>query len=206
MTRWFVLPRFGSNEPSPRWGGHKDRVSFNPFPLSNGHLDRVSFLLNQTGHLDPSQGPPQLGVSCFDYKCLENKNAEEESDPRTRAQRTRAKLSLSLSLVIIWSEWIWDLERLWFYWIVSCIDCTSSCIECEVWKTSILEWWWLGGIYSPNHQMCLVRLLALLWLCANCPHTVHAAGDRWSRPLRFLAIAPLAHRTVRWPTGQSGEL
>jgi hypothetical protein len=54
----------------------------------------VSFLLNQTGHLDPSQGPPQLGVSCFDYKCLENKNEEEESDPRTRAQRTRAKLSL----------------------------------------------------------------------------------------------------------------
>jgi hypothetical protein len=45
MTRWFVLPRFGSKEPSPRWGGHKDRVSFNPFPLSNGHLDRVSFLL-----------------------------------------------------------------------------------------------------------------------------------------------------------------
>jgi hypothetical protein len=38
---------------SPRWGGHKDRVSFKHFPLSNGHLDRVSFLLNQTGHLDP---------------------------------------------------------------------------------------------------------------------------------------------------------
>jgi hypothetical protein len=51
----------------------------------------VSFLLNQTGHLDPSQGPPQLGVSFFDYKCLENKNEEEESDPRTRAQRTLAK-------------------------------------------------------------------------------------------------------------------
>jgi hypothetical protein len=30
----------------------------------------------------------------------------------------------------------------------------------------------------------------------NCPRTVHVAGDRWSRPLRFLAIAPLAHRTV----------
>jgi hypothetical protein len=71
----------------------------------------VSFLLNQTGHLDPSEGPPQLGVSCFDYKYLENKNGEEESDPRTRAQRTQAKLSL----VTIWSEWIWDLERLGFY-------------------------------------------------------------------------------------------
>jgi hypothetical protein len=53
MTRWFVLPTFSSWEPSPRWGGHKDRVSFNPFPLSNDHLDRVSFLLNQMGHLDP---------------------------------------------------------------------------------------------------------------------------------------------------------
>jgi hypothetical protein len=70
MTRWFVLPRFGSKEPSPRWGGHKDRVSSNPFPLSNGHLDRVSFLLNQMGHLDPHKDHYKLSVSCFDYKCL----------------------------------------------------------------------------------------------------------------------------------------
>jgi hypothetical protein len=49
-------------KPKAPNSGHKDRVSFNPFPLTNGHLDRVSFLLNQTGHLDPSQGPPQLGV------------------------------------------------------------------------------------------------------------------------------------------------
>jgi hypothetical protein len=117
-------------------------------------------------------------------------------------------------------------------------------------KLGYLKWWWLGGIYSPNHQTnrwggclsmgapdslvrqpchptvrvltvltvgaltswgtdspvphrtgtvhCPVRLLALLWLYTNCPRTVHVAGDRWSRLLRFLAIAPLAHRTVRW--------
>jgi hypothetical protein len=46
----FVLPRFGSKEPSPRWGGHKGRVYSNPFPLSNGHLDRMSFVLNHLGH------------------------------------------------------------------------------------------------------------------------------------------------------------
>jgi hypothetical protein len=149
MTQWFVLPRFGSKEPNPHWGGHKEWVSFNPFPLSNGHLDQASFLLNQTGHLDPSQGPPQLGVSCFDYKCLENKKEEEESDPRTRAQRTRAK---TLSLVTICLECILDLERLWFFWTVSCIDCTSSCIEWDVWKTWILGVVVVGGIYSPNHQ------------------------------------------------------
>jgi hypothetical protein len=188
---------------------------------------------------------------------------EEESDPRTRAQRTRAK---TLSLVTICLEWIWDLERLWFYWIVSCIDCTSSCIECEVWKTWMpwivvvggylysqppkqslgrvtvdghtresgappdivrcashvtqplgfwqfwpLELWQLGPPNSPvPHRTvtvhCLVRLLALLWLCANCPRTVQLSGDRWSRPLRLGDIALLAHRTVRWPIGQSGEL
>jgi hypothetical protein len=33
----------------------------------------VSFSPQSTGHLDPPQGPPQLGVSCVDYKCLENK-------------------------------------------------------------------------------------------------------------------------------------
>jgi hypothetical protein len=130
---------------------------------------------------------------------------------------------------------------------VSCIDCTSSCIEWDVWKT----WWWLGGFYSPqpphsrwggclsmgapdtvrcaSHvtqslefwrfrplELCLygapnspvphrtgtlhcpVRLLALLWLCANCPRTIHVAGDHWRWPLRSLAVAPVAHRTVRW--------
>jgi hypothetical protein len=142
MTQWFVLPRFGSNEPSPRWGGHKDRVSFNPFPLSNGHLDRVSLLLNQTGHLDPRKDHYKLSVSCFDYKSFENKNEEEESDPRTRAQRTRAK---TLSLVTRSLEWIWDLERLWFFWIVSCIERTSSWIEWDVWITWILGVVVVGG-------------------------------------------------------------
>jgi hypothetical protein len=94
MTRWFVLPRFGSCEPSPRWGGHKDRVSFNHFPLSNGHPDRVSFLLNQTGHLDPTRTTTQLVSLTWITSHLKSKNEEEESDPRTRAQRTRTKLYL----------------------------------------------------------------------------------------------------------------
>jgi hypothetical protein len=46
----------------------------------------------------------------------------------------------------------WDLERFWFNLFVSCIECTSSCIECVGWKLRCLEVWWLGDIYSPNHQ------------------------------------------------------
>jgi hypothetical protein len=70
MTRWFVLPRFGSCKPTPHWGGHKDRVSFNPFPLSIGHLDRVSFLPWFPGSLRPHKDHHTIGVSCFPYKAL----------------------------------------------------------------------------------------------------------------------------------------
>jgi hypothetical protein len=45
---------------------------------------------------------------------------------------------------------------------------------------------------------CPVRLLALLWLLRAQACTVHfhcsSADDRW----REVAVAPLAHRTVRW--------
>jgi hypothetical protein len=51
-----------------------------------------------------------------------------------------------------------------------------------------------------------VRLWWLLWLLRALFFTVHVAGDRWSRPLRWLAVAPLVHRAVWWHTGQSGEL
>jgi hypothetical protein len=60
---------------------------------------------------------------------------------------------------------------------------------------------WGTGQSGPHRTItvhCPVRLLSLLWLCANCPRTVHVAGDRWSRLLRLLAVALLAHRTVRW--------
>jgi hypothetical protein len=67
MTRWFVLPRFGSCKPTSRWGGHKDRVSFNPFPLSNGHLDRVSFSSQSNGTPSPYKDHHTIGVSCLGY-------------------------------------------------------------------------------------------------------------------------------------------
>jgi hypothetical protein len=107
MTRWFVLLRFGSCKPTPRWGGHKDRVSFNPFPLSNGHLDRVSLSLQSNGTLSLLQVPPQLGVSCFDYKWIEHKKyRKKKSNPSARAQMNT---SISLSLVTIWLELSLDL-------------------------------------------------------------------------------------------------
>jgi hypothetical protein len=95
---------------------------------------------------------------------------------RKRSKNKSSKnTSKTLSLVTRSLEWIWDLERLWFFWIVSCIDCTSSCIEWDVWKTRMLGVVVVGGIYSPNHQF-----------------------NRWGGCLSMGAPgSPVRHRTVR---------
>jgi hypothetical protein len=50
---------------------------------------------------------------------------------------------------------------------------------------------------------CPVRLLArALTSARTVAHLMSSADDRW----REVAVAPLAHRTVRCYTGQSGEL
>jgi hypothetical protein len=52
----------------------------------------VSFLLNQTGHLDPTRITTHL-VSLA-YKLLENKKEEEESQPSNKSnKKTQAILS-----------------------------------------------------------------------------------------------------------------
>ena len=57
---------------------------------------------------------------------------------------------------------------------MSCIECTSSCIECVGRKFRCLEVWWLGGIYSPNHQ-----------------------NGRWGRLLSYgTPDSPVHHRTL----------
>jgi hypothetical protein len=57
--------------------------------------------------------------------------------------------------------------------------------------------WHLGAPDSPVlHRIVTVR--CAFWRCSDSARTVHVAGDRWSRPLRSIAVAPLAHRTVRW--------
>jgi hypothetical protein len=63
-----------------------------------------------------------------------------------------------------------------------------------------LEWRWLGGIYSPNHQFNHWSRL----LSKDAPDTVRCAShvtqplgfDRWSSDL-------WGQRTVRWCTGQA---
>jgi hypothetical protein len=198
MTRWFVLPRFSSCKPTPRWGGHKDRVSFNPFPLSNGHLDRVSFSSQSNGTLSPHKDQHTIGVSCLGYNWVDHK--KERRRKAIQAQELKWT-QVSLSLAIIWLEWSLDLGEDLISLIVSCIECYSSCKVFEGWKTWMHWNVVVGGISSPNHQKN--RWWGLL---------SHGAPDSPMRH-RTLSGAPAASPgrwilTVGasdiWVTGQSG--
>jgi hypothetical protein len=196
MTRWFVLPRFGSCKPTLRWGGHKDRVSFNPFPLSNGHLDRVSLSLQSNGTLSPLQGPPQLGVSCFDYKWVEHK--KEGRRKAIQAQELK-RTQLSLSLVTIWLELSLDLGED----LISCL-CLVLNVIALVWGVKVenldaMNGGWLGVFIAPTTKGAIgggcCRMAHRTVRCAS--HVTRPLGsDRWS-------FWQLGHRTVRWCTGQS---
>jgi hypothetical protein len=47
----------------------------------------VSLFLNLTGHLDPARTTTHLGVSCFDYKSLENKKEKEKGQTKRQKQQ-----------------------------------------------------------------------------------------------------------------------
>jgi hypothetical protein len=203
MTRWFVLPRFSSCKHTPRWGGHKDRVSFNHFPLSNGHLDRVSFSSQSNGTLSPHKDHHTIGVSCLGYNWVEHK--KEGRRKAIQAQELKWT-QVSLSRVTIWLEWSLDLGEDLISLVVSCIECYSSCKVFEGWKLGCNEWWVVGGIYSPNHQTSRLVKAAVAWRTGQSgapPDTVRCTSHA-TRPLGFdrWSFCLLGHRTVRWCTGQ----
>jgi hypothetical protein len=77
----------------------------------------------------------------------------------------------------------------------------------EVWKLGCIEVWWLGGIYSPNHQSSRLVKAAVAWRTGQSsapPDTVRCASHV-TRPLGFdrWSFWQVGHRTVRWCTGQS---
>jgi hypothetical protein len=149
VTRWFVLLRFDSCKPTPRWGGHKDRVSFNPFPLSNGHLDRVSFSPQSIGTLSPHKDHHNLVSLALITKVLRTRMGKRKSDPKAR---TQMNTNISLSLVTNCLEWSLDLGED----LISClclgVKSRAFVLNAMAEKLGCLEVWWLGGIYSSNHQ------------------------------------------------------
>jgi hypothetical protein len=148
-TREFVLPRFGSCKPTPRWGGHKDRVSFNPFPLSNSHLNRVSFLLNQPGHLDPTRTTTNLVSLALITIALRIRMGGRKRDCKSQATRatnnTRIIFSLKSLITNDLFSQLWNLERLEGL-IVSWNGLLALVLNVEGWNAWV-RWMEVVGLY-----------------------------------------------------------
>jgi hypothetical protein len=195
MTRWFVLPRFGSCKPTPRWGGHKDWVSFNPFPLSNGHLDRVSFLPWFLGSLRPRKDHHTIGVSCFAYKALRVRMRERRK--ANQATRTTTEHKSFFSQVLKTRVELWTLIR-----SAALICVLECCVLLLYWMRSserldALKCWWLGVFIAPTTKVAVGK---------GCYHMVHRTvrcASHVTQPLGFdrSSFWHVGHRIVRWCTG-----
>jgi hypothetical protein len=200
MTRWFVLLRFGSKEPNPRWGGHKYLVSFNPFPLSNGHLDRVSFLLNQMGHLDPIRTTTTWCLLLWLQLSWEQEWRKKKA---IQATRTQMNTKISLSQVTKCLEWIWTLERIW------------SLVCVLEWSLELLYWMqYAGNLDALNSGgwgvfIASTTKIAVGEGCCRWAHqtvwcaTVHCLVRHPRHPtVRVLTVSTIGALTA-WGTGQA---
>jgi hypothetical protein len=209
-TRWFVLPRFGSCKPTPRWGGHKDRVSFNPLPLSNDHLDRVSFSSQSIGTLSPYKDHHTIGVSCLYYNWVGNK--KERRRKAIQAQELKWT-QMSLSLVTISLEWPLDLGED----LISClclgVKSRALVLNANSWNLDALKCWWLGVFIDPTTKVvvgkAVCRMAHQTVRCAtgqsDAPPDIVRCASHVTQPLGFdrWSSDMWGHRTVRWCTGQS---
>jgi hypothetical protein len=143
MTQWFVLLRFSSCKPTPRWGGHKDRVSFNPFPLSNGHLDQVSFSPQSIGSLRLRKDHHRIWCLLLDYKLLENKNGGRRK--AIQATRTQMNTNISLSLATKCLEWIWTWRG--FDLLICVLESSLELLYWMQWLKTWMHWSVLVGGY-----------------------------------------------------------
>jgi hypothetical protein len=85
MVIYFTEVRFLQTYSPLRWSQRPGL--FQPFPSLKRSLRPSELSPKSNGSLRPLQGPPQLGVSCFDYKCLKNKNGKK----KTRLQKPSDK-------------------------------------------------------------------------------------------------------------------
>ena len=107
----------------------------------------MSFLLNKTGHLDPARTTTHLVSLALITSHLDNKNEEEESDPGNKSAKNTNKLSLkSLGQWTVFGTWRgFDSIELCLVLIALALVLNEMSE-----KLGCLEWWWLGGIYSPQ--------------------------------------------------------
>jgi hypothetical protein len=101
------------------------------------------------GHLDPFQGLPQLGVSCVDYKLLENKNGGRRKAIQEQELKEHEK-KLSLSSHYLLGVELGLIEALIL--LNLCLELIALALVLNAMAENLdsLKWWWLGVFIAPT--------------------------------------------------------
>jgi hypothetical protein len=136
----------------------------------------------------------------------------KKAQPSNKSNKWNTNHSLSQVTNHYWSlVLILGLGEDWKFWLCLWNVFFALVLSVESGKLGCIEWRWLEGIYSPNHN-------SSHWLCSlstgtpDSPvRTVHGTVQcsvpamsvaHWSWPLDSPAL--VAQRTVWWHNGQSG--
>jgi hypothetical protein len=107
----------------------------------------VSFLLNQTGHLDPTRTTTHLVSLALITIHLGTRMRKEGSDLSNKSTKNTNKLSLkSLSGWNGFGTWR-DFDS---FDLCLGVNALALVLNENLGKLGCLEWRWLGGIYSPQ--------------------------------------------------------
>jgi hypothetical protein len=194
MVICFTEVRFLQTYSPLRWSQRPGL--FQPFPSLKRSLRLSELLFSINRDTKSPQGPPHNWCLLPWLQLSWNQERmKKKSNPSAREQ---LNTSISLLLVTIWLELSLDLGEDLISLVVSCIECYSSCMSCEGWKLGCNEWWVVGGIYSPNHQMSRWWRL-LLHGTPDSPVRQPRHPTVRVRPLELLSSgppgSPVVHRT-----------
>ena len=141
MTRWYVLPRFGSCKPTPRWGGHKGRVSFNPSLSQTVPRTEWAFSsqINREQNLPARTTTQLVSLALVTSEYWSQERMKERKQSKRKSSNEHYK---SLSLV---TNALCGVRRGFdLFWCAFAMN-ASSCIVVGSWKTW-MQWMvgWLG--------------------------------------------------------------
>jgi hypothetical protein len=109
----------------------------------------VSFLLNQTGHLDPTRTTTHLVSLALITSHLRTRIRKEGSDPSNKSTKNTNKLSLkSLSGWSGFGTW----RGFDSFDLCIGVNALALVLNDNLRKLGCLEWWWLGVFIALNHQ------------------------------------------------------
>jgi hypothetical protein len=121
---------------------------------------------------------------------FENKNEEEESDPRNKSSKNTNKT------LGVWSEFgTW--RGFDSFELCLGVNALALVLNVKCWKLGCLEWWWLGVFIALNHHIVVEDG------CCRWAHRTVRCASHVTQPLGFGCYRPLEALSSSG-TGQSG--